>query len=750
MTVSRTTRIALLHFALGHALLCALGAESAPVDTPPPTDPAAETRAKLREQLESYDQRIQQAEATATDEQAARIGVPIQELHDYALRLRETRSVFEEHVDALDAMAETRRSIAAAEAEIGSYSGLPDPPPYAPWVVDTYRDALDARTTQREIARRGVDQVKELAANASAELKGRQGDYAVANEKHVTNKDAAQSAKLEWAMQAAAAQRDLWQARVAHAQDALKLAEARLDLRDRELDLAERKQKDAESKEQYRPEDLEARRAELTTEREALEKERSAAEAQRDKTKKRLEEARTAFENSVEDEEYAVNQSILELRKVEAEAAQGKASLLREQMDTIYHLTEIWSARYSLHMAPKEFPLRQQRQRLQDYLDSLGVARRVQETREDVLRAEVRELSNRLARMQQSVNSLDNTQQFLKLRTGQLDQLAVSLAANDRADKLTQRVLAEIAAVEQRQSLGERLQQIGETAQMLWDKEIVNIDGQPLTLKKIGIALIILALGFAATRVLTRLVRRAFNARPHIDRTAAATIERVLHYGLLVMIVLFALSIVNIPLTVFTFFGGALAIGVGFGAQTLINNFISGMILMVERPIKIGDIVEVDGHRGLIAEIGARCSRVATFSGVDILVPNSAFLEKNVVNWTHGDSRARFSFVVKVAHETNTRDATRLIMKALEDHGNVLKTPGPSVLFIEFADNAFVFEVNFWLDLRITPDGRVVGSDLRHMIEHAFREAGIEFISPPKAPVADRPPDRQTSDGEQA
>ena len=246
----------------------------------------------------------------------------------------------------------------------------------------------------------------------------------------------------------------------------------------------------------------------------------------------------------------------------------------------------------------------------------------------------------------------------------------------------------------------------------------------------------ILAVGLTITRVITRILRRALNARQHIDRTAAATIERVLHYGLIAMIVLFALNTVNIPLTVFTFFGGALAIGVGFGAQTLINNFISGLILMAERPIKIGDIVEVDGQRGLVAEIGARCSRIATYTGVDILVPNSVLLERNVVNWTYNDSKARHSLTVKVAHETDSRDATRLIEKALKDHGQVLRTPAPFVLFAEILDNAFVFEVNFWLDLRATPDGRIVSSDLRHMIEGAFRDAGIQFISPPKAAIA--------------
>ncbi|MBM3290599.1 MAG: hypothetical protein FJY92_10650, partial [Candidatus Hydrogenedentes bacterium] len=140
-------------------LLCAacFAARSAEQPAKPAPGPNDAPREALKQQIESYNQKIDQAEALATDEQAARIGVSIQDLHDYALRLRETRGIFEDHLDAIDATEEVRRSLEAIAAEIGSFAGLPEPPPYAPWVVDTYRDAFDARTKQREIARRTLD-----------------------------------------------------------------------------------------------------------------------------------------------------------------------------------------------------------------------------------------------------------------------------------------------------------------------------------------------------------------------------------------------------------------------------------------------------------------------------------------------------------------------------------------------------------------------------------------------------------------
>lgn len=706
-----------------------LVAATAQETAPAASDPYAQVRTALADQISRLDQQIPEAEAVATEERASQLGVSVQDLQDHALRLREIRSVCEDHLVALDDLSESKEALAAVNAEIRSYTGLKEPPPYTPWFVDELRDAVDAKVAQYEFAQRSLAQAKELAARLAQELKTRESELAVINDKLSVAADDAARRTLEWQVQQAQAARELLMARKALAEFSVELGQARLELRDRERELSERRQKDAESKQTHRPDDLESKRAEIASMRDALAKERAAADVQKDKAKKRLEEARENLKNAVEDEEYAVYQSQVELRRAEAEAAQEKATLLRDQLDYLYHQEDIWSTRYGLHTGAK-FPLRQQRERLSDYRGSLEAARHALETREDVLRAEVRELTRRLAQMQQSVNTLDNTQAILKLRNAQLDQISAAMQVIERTEKLAARAIAEIIEVEKRQSFGERVQQLKETAQRVWDRELFNIDGRPLTVRKLGIALLILGVGLGITRVVTRLIRRAFRARPHVDPNAAAIVERLAHYGMLAFIVLFALQTVNIPLTVFTFLGGALAIGVGFGAQNLINNFISGLILMAERPIKIGDVVEVDGQRGRIAEIGARCSRLSLFSGIDILVPNSSFLEKNVVNWTLSDPRVRFSVRVGVDYGANTREVSRIIMNALEEHGKILRDPRPSVVFDDFGDNALMFEGLFWLNLIEVPDSRTVCSDIRHMIDKGLREAGIGIAYP--------------------
>ena len=142
----------------------------------------------------------------------------------------------------------------------------------------------------------------------------------------------------------------------------------------------------------------------------------------------------------------------------------------------------------------------------------------------------------------------------------------------------------------------------------------------------------------------------------------------------------------------------------------------------------MGDIVEVDGLAGSVVNIGARASALHTFSGIDVLVPNSKFLEGKVVNWTLSDDRMRFEVRVGVAYGSPTREVARIMHRAVTEHGKVLKDPEPVVVFEDFGDSAMVFSVYFWLEIT-QADARVVRSDLRHIIDRRFEEAGIALAA---------------------
>jgi len=256
------------------------------------------------------------------------------------------------------------------------------------------------------------------------------------------------------------------------------------------------------------------------------------------------------------------------------------------------------------------------------------------------------------------------------------------------------------------------------------------IDEHAVTVRKIFSALLILVIGIFIVRHGIRVIKKRLLPRTSLEAGAAAAIEKMLYYFALLVIVLFALRMVNIPLTAFTFLGGAIAIGVGFGAQNLINNFISGFIIMAERPIKINDMIEMEGNFAIVEQIGARCTRIRTGANIHILVPNSSFLEKNITNWTLSDKKVRAHVTVGVIYGSPVREVERLMIEAAREHEKVLNYPEPFVLFNDFGDNALIFDVYFWLSMTRIMERRMIESDIRFHVDGLFREAGIVIAFP--------------------
>ena len=263
------------------------------------------------------------------------------------------------------------------------------------------------------------------------------------------------------------------------------------------------------------------------------------------------------------------------------------------------------------------------------------------------------------------------------------------------------------------------------------DFELYVIDDESITIKKIILALLILSVGLFLANLFSRIVANRLLAMTQLDESAKAAIHKVSFFVLTIILVLYALHTVNIPLTILTLLGGAVAIGVGFGSQNLINNFISGFILMFERPIKIDDIIEIDNIVGRVQHIGTRCTQIRTQANLNILVPNSTFLESNIINWTLSDDVVRCNISVGVAYGSSTRETAKALERATEEHDLVLKKPEPLIIFKDFGDNALVFELYFWIRLG---KGRMVRtkteSNIRFLIEKHLREADIVVAYP--------------------
>lgn len=265
-----------------------------------------------------------------------------------------------------------------------------------------------------------------------------------------------------------------------------------------------------------------------------------------------------------------------------------------------------------------------------------------------------------------------------------------------------------------------------------WDLEVIRVGEVKVMVSQIVIALILMTVGIWLAGRVSAGVRSRLSKRTDLDISAVAAVEKLLFYVLLVIVVLLAIQALNIPITMFAFFGGAIAIGVGFGAQSIFNNFISGLILMLDRPIRLGDTVEIGGNYGKIAEIGGRCTRLRRFDGVDVLVPNSSLLENDVINWTLADRQVRQAVKVGIAYGSDVSVASRLLLQAANEQAEVLKEDAlcSQVLFEDFGDNALVFELYFWLVLSESTVMRIIRSNIRYRIDELFREAGISIAFP--------------------
>lgn len=216
-----------------------------------------------------------------------------------------------------------------------------------------------------------------------------------------------------------------------------------------------------------------------------------------------------------------------------------------------------------------------------------------------------------------------------------------------------------------------------------------------------------------------RIVRRLASL-PGVKPSAVAAVEKLVFYGLALVVVAVALQTVNIPI----------AIGLGFGAQNLFNNFMSGLILIIEQPIRVGDLIEVEGHRGHVADVGARCTRIHRADGVDLLVPNSRLLESTVINWTLSDRLIRTSVTVGFASGSPSVVVKQLLERAAREHPHVLRGEPVNVIFADFGDSALVFHVEFWTEIDAEYDKRIVESDIRCRIDDLAREAGLSIAFP--------------------
>jgi small-conductance mechanosensitive channel len=716
----------------GAQLLKGPSAEPAPAPSAPSAEERRATLAALRATVEAERSELAGRRTATTDtEESAALGAELEVVDRTVGVLTDYSAMLEDTVRLREQLA------ASAPPEAVASLG---PPPYGLASLDLLHDALSAARERRQRFEHG----KKLAAD---ELAATRSDF-----------EKREAARRE--------------AREAEGQvDPGAAPEAAVAAR-RRLRLAE----------------LESRRAEVRRDflagaAEHMELDRALAA--RDEETLRAARARVAA--SLEVAPAEIEAQLAKLDEGEAEVARDQE---RNQTRIAERETRLARAQRALEATTEAAPalaaevsayrseLLAEKQRagiLSERLGQLTASRELWRERGRVLRGELsrEELRDLAAKLAQDVDESDRSlriaqSRFLALRSdlerarGEAEKAAAegSVTApwkdrearsfSDAADALERGVksLMGLRLLQQRASddVAERVEgrgllgavvSVGEAAEAVWDQELTAVDDQPITVGKLVVALAMLLLGWGAARLLSRLVGRVVRRRSRAADGAVKAIESLVFYALLALFFLLALRSVNIPLTAFTLLGGALAVGIGFGSQNILNNFISGLILLTERPIQIGDVVEIDGTQGQVERIGPRSTRIKTFESIHLIVPNSIFLEKTVINLTLSEDLVRGMIEVGVAYGSDSRKVEALIRQAMVEHALVLEEPTPLVQLAAFGDSALGFRAMFWIRDVLQRGG--VASDVRFRILELFREAGIVMAFPQRDVHVDAP-----------
>jgi small-conductance mechanosensitive channel len=255
-----------------------------------------------------------------------------------------------------------------------------------------------------------------------------------------------------------------------------------------------------------------------------------------------------------------------------------------------------------------------------------------------------------------------------------------------------------------------------------------SVGGVTISFADLALALLAFSLGMVLTRIVRMTLAQRILPNTRLDTGIQNSIAVGVGYLGTVIALLVAVSVLGLGLSNLAIVAGALSVGIGFGLQNIVNNFVSGLILLVERPVRVGDWVVIGSNEGYVRRINVRATEIETFQRASVIVPNSELLSSALVNWTHTDTVGRVDVRIGVAYGSDTTKVREILFACAENHPEVIAWPRPLVLFIDFGASSLDFELR--AHVRDVGKRLTVGSDLRFAIDKAFREAGIEIPFP--------------------
>lgn len=679
-------------------------------------------------------------------------GITATELDDRRRGLEGVILISAQWLKNMDSAEGFRKASEASKTEANSWSGFKESPPYSILMIDELlneRDTIQARIASCDAS---LANYERLQITVIGETKAAE-DTVRAQITEVQKADDSKIGAAKWRLEAAreksrqlAARSGLFKSNGDRLRERISSAKA-------DLLLVERKVKIATANFHFSDEDFsklekiaEERIRVIQKEADGVAKRFKAAKIPRD-------QAQAALDAATHSSQEGKTPADLDLAKFRLEVTQGRLDALQSISEWLEGLPQLEKITLDAYQNRRAFLNASRPQEGKEALEALSKLLDRIQAWENVLDTEISISESDLGRLESRAAAITMEDPrfglFSEQRATKSEKLTMIQRASDAVSaqrKLIKRWIEEYSPKTDQLSFLEQVssatKKAGELLKKIWAFEVMSfddsiiVDGEtipgkiPITLGMLLRALLFFAISYwICSRIILR-IHRSLVAHGHLAEAQAKTLGNWVMIVIGVFLAIGTLSFLKIPLTVFAFFGGALAIGLGFGTQTLIKNFISGIIVLAERKVRVGDILDVDGIVGTVVEINTRSSVIRSADEVETMIPNSLFLENRVTNWTLSSSRMRRSLRVGVRYGTSPQEVIDLLTESASRHDLILKDPQPFAVFEDFGENALMFSLYFWLELKASTNAMIVTSDLRLMIDKRFSEMNIGFPFP--------------------
>ena len=720
--------------------------ESGETAKPAPAEKPEDARKRLEQWHHEAREALARAETTPPE------GITPAEVDERRRILEQIALTATRSLKNLNAKADALRELEAARAENAAWTGFKESPPYSVLTIDELLNERDAVKSKLTSYKSSLANIERVQATTVAETKAAEeavnAAIIAAQDAETANVDAA-----KWRLETARANARMLIARAGSMQNAMEVLKHRIATAEADISLLDRKVKIASANSRFGDEDL-AKLAKISAERKSALQKEIAAVSKRLKTDiAARNKAQATLDELVADETSVGEPDGLPLAKFRLEVAESRVDATQTLIEGLESLIQAENLRLKAYQDRRQFiEARTPDERakalesMSVYAENLRVWASVTNNEIDRCGADLSKIESRAAAITSDDPrfALINEQRAAKSEKLAMLQRVSQAVSSER--RLLKRWIAEYAPKPGEMSFFERVSAFSENAwnrlKKLWALELtsyqksIEVDGEtitgriPVTLGTLLRALLFFFVGYWIAARIANRIQAGVVRRGHIAEAQARTLRNWSMIVVGVFLILGTLAFLDIPPTVFAFLGGALAIGLGFGLQTLIKNFISGIIVLVERKVRVGDILDVDGIVGTVVEVNTRSSVIRSPDDVETMIPNSLFLENRVTNWTLSSAKMRRKVTVGVAYGTDPRMVMDILTESAGRHGNICKDPAPFAVFDDFGDNALIFSLYFWVDMRTAGNAMVIASDVRLMIEKRFSEVGIGIPFP--------------------